>query len=179
MKLFPLLLAIMSTIPATATIITASGNISLPTTNTTLLGNIYNHWTHLGNKTFDLTRSLVSPTTHPVTIPMTGSRKSALIEPSRSALIIIDMQNYFLHPELSPKAEGGRRAVQPTLDMIDGFRKKGMPVLWVNWGLDGRDLRDMPAAFLAGFSGDGVSPTSEYIKNWRGYGDAEMCRYVW
>jgi len=35
-----------------------------------------------------------------------------------------------------------------------------MPVLWVNWGLDGRDLRDMPAAFLAGFSADGVSPLS-------------------
>lgn len=154
--------AIMSTLPLAASdIITASGNLSLPTANTTLLGNIYNHWVHLGNKSFDLTRSLIAPTTKPVTIPMTGSRKSAIIEPSRSALVIIDMQNYFLHPELSPRAEGGRKAIQPTLDMIDGFRKNGMPVLWVNWGLDGRDLLNMPAAFLAGFSADGVSPTSK------------------
>jgi hypothetical protein len=162
MKLSPSVSAIMAALPlVSSTIITASGNISLPTTNTTLLGNIYNHWIHLGNKSFDLTRSLIAPTTKPVTIPMSGSRKSALIEPSRSALVIIDMQNFFLHPKLSPKAEGGRKAVQPTLDMINGFRKAGMPVLWVNWGLDGRDLLDMPAAFLAGFSADGVSPTSK------------------
>lgn len=39
--------------------------------------------------------------------------------------------------------------------MIKAFRAKGMKVLWVNWGLDGRDLRDMPPALLAGFSDDG------------------------
>ncbi|KAF2681522.1 Isochorismatase hydrolase [Lentithecium fluviatile CBS 122367] len=155
--------AIMATLPlASSKLITASGNISLPDTDTTVLGNIYNHWVHLGNKSFDLTRSLIAPTTKPVTIPMTGSRKSALIEPSRSALVIIDMQNFFLHPELSPKAEGGRKAIEPTLKMIDGFRKNGMPVLWVNWGLNGRDLLDMPAAFLAGFSSDGVDPLKTF-----------------
>lgn len=143
-----------------STLITASGNISLPNTNLTLLGNVYNHWVPLGNKTFDLTRSLIYPTTTPLTIPMTGSRKSAIIEPSRSALIIIDMQNFFLHPELSPKATAGRTAVDPTLKMIDGFRKKGMKVLWVNWGLDGWDLETMPASFLAGFSGGTDSPLS-------------------
>jgi nicotinamidase-related amidase len=161
MKLPTCQLAVMAALPLTsATVFTASGNISLPNTNTTLLGNIYNHWIHLGNKCFDLTRSLIAPTTKPVRIPMTGSRKSAVIEPSRSALVIIDMQNYFLHPELSPKAEGGRKAIEPTLNMIEGFRENGMPVLWVNWGLDGRDLLDMPAAFLAGFSADGISALS-------------------
>lgn len=146
---------------STCDLITAAGNIALPSTNLTILGNVYNHWIPLGNKSFDLTRSLVLPTSAPLTIPMTGSRKSATIEPSRSALVIIDMQNYFLHPELSPKAEGGRKAVEPTLKMIDGFRSKGMKVLWVNWGLDGHDLQTMPASFLAGFSGGTDSPLSE------------------
>jgi nicotinamidase-related amidase len=86
---------------------------------------------------------------------MTGRRKSAIIEPSRSALVIIDMQEFFLNPELTPSAEGGRKAVQPTLNMIQAFRAKGMKVLWVNWGLDQRDLRDMPPALLVGFSDDG------------------------
>jgi nicotinamidase-related amidase len=85
---------------------------------------------------------------------MTGSRKTAIIEPSRSALVIIDMQEFFLNPELSPRADGGRTIVQATLNMIAGFRAKGMKVLWVNWGLDQRDLREMPPALLAGFSDD-------------------------
>lgn len=92
---------------------------------------------------------------------MTGERKSAIIEPSRSALIIIDMQNFFLHPELNPMATAGRAAVEPTLKIIEGFRKKGIKILWVNWGLDQRDLRDMPASFLAGFSGGSDSPLSQ------------------
>jgi nicotinamidase-related amidase len=86
---------------------------------------------------------------------MSGSRKSAIIEPSRSALVIIDMQNFFLHPEMNSRATGGRKAVQPTLDMIAAFRKKGMPVLWTNWGLDEYDLREIPPSFLDGF-GDGT-----------------------
>ncbi|KAH6134517.1 hypothetical protein HBI64_060200 [Parastagonospora nodorum] len=140
---------------ASSSLITTWGTISLPTANTSILGNIYNHWLALPNATFDLTRSLVSPVTNPLRIPMTGARKTAIIEPSRSALVIIDMQEFFLNPELSPRAEGGRTAVQPTLNMIKAFRAKGMKVLWVNWGLDGRDLREMPPALLAGFSDDG------------------------
>ena len=91
---------------------------------------------------------------------MTGSRKAAVIEPSRSALVIIDMQNFFLHPQLSPKATGGRTAVEPTLKMIDGFRSKGMKILWTNWGLDAHDLLTMPAAFLDQFAGGTDSPLS-------------------
>lgn len=161
MKLPATTVAAMAALPlVSSTIITASQNITLPTTDTTLLGNIYNHWVYLGNDTYDLTRSMVAPTTKPVTIPMTGSRKRAVIEPSRSALVIIDMQNFFLHPELTPSAEGGRKAVEPTLNMIDAFRRNGMPVLWTNWGLDGRDLRDLPPADISGFSQTKRSPTS-------------------
>jgi len=104
---------------------------------------------------------MVAPTTKPVTIPMTGSRKRAIIEPSRSALVIIDMQNFFLHPELTPSAEGGRKAVEPTLQMIDAFRRNGMPVLWTFWGIDAKDLRDLPPADIAGFSNTKDSPTSK------------------
>jgi nicotinamidase-related amidase len=84
---------------------------------------------------------------------MMGSRKAIKIEPNRTALVIIDMQNYFLHPDLSPAASDGRAAVAPTVKMIDGFRKHGMKVLWVNWGLTEYDLLTIPPAFKAGFSG--------------------------
>jgi hypothetical protein len=145
-----------------ATLITVNGNLSLPDTDTTVLGNLYNHWIALPNKTFDLTRSLVAPITSPLSIPMTGTRKTAIIEPSRSALVIIDMQNFFLHPELNDAATGGRTAVEPTLKMIDGFRSKGMKVLWTNWGLNERDLLEMPPALLDQFAGGTDSPLSEF-----------------
>jgi hypothetical protein len=157
--MLPAILALLSV--SSAQLITASGNLTLPSTPTKILGNVYNHWVPLGNKTYDLTRSLYLPTTQTLTVPMTGSRKKAIIEPSRSALIIIDMQNFFLHQELSPKATGGRKAVEPTLAMIDGFRSKGMKILWVNWGLEGHDLLTMPPSFLAGFSGGTDSPLSK------------------
>lgn len=165
MKMAARIVAATAALPlALSTIITAYQNVTLPQTNTTLLGNIYNHWIYLGNDTYDLTRSMIATTTRPVTIPMSGSRKRAIIEPSRSALVIIDMQNFFLHPELSPSAEGGRKAVKPTLDMIDAFRRNDMPVLWTNWGLDHRDLRDLPPADIAGFSQTKHSPTGTLLR---------------
>ncbi|EXJ83262.1 hypothetical protein A1O1_06881 [Capronia coronata CBS 617.96] len=119
---------------------------------TSTLGNYYNYWRKLPNGTFDLTRSDRSPVTSPKLLPMMGSRPSIIIEPNRTALVIIDMQNFFLHPDLSPSAKTGRAAVPPTVNMINGFRKHGMKVLWVNWGLTEYDLLTIPPAFKSQFS---------------------------
>lgn len=119
---------------------------------TQTFGNVYNYWTKMPNGTWDLTRSNVSAVTAPKVIPFSGSRSSAIIEPSRSVLCIIDMQNFFLHPELSPGAKLGRAAVQPTVNMINAFRKHNMTVTWVNWGLTNYDLLTMPPALMDGFS---------------------------
>ncbi len=87
----------------------------------TILGNYYNYWKLLNNKTtWDLTRSDRLPVTSPKTIPMLGYRSEAIIEPNRTAFMIVDMQNFFLHPKLSPYAVNGRKAVQPTLNMPNG-----------------------------------------------------------
>ncbi|KAK5081026.1 hypothetical protein LTR05_008343 [Lithohypha guttulata] len=88
---------------------------------------------------------------------MWGSRPEIIIEPTRSALVIIDMQNYFLHPQLSPNATAGRAAVAPTVNMINGFRANGMKVLWTNWGLTGYDRLTIPPAFLSSFSANGFN----------------------
>ncbi|KAI7206276.1 Pre-mRNA-splicing factor [Hortaea werneckii] len=85
---------------------------------------------------------------------MIGSREQAIIEPNRTAMVIVDMQNFFLHPQLSPAADKGRAAVQPTLNMIDAFRANEMKVLWVQWGIDNYDLLTMPPALLDQFSDD-------------------------
>jgi hypothetical protein len=145
------------------TSLTGTANTSI----SDVIGNYYNYWISTKTKIngqnhtiYDLTRSDRMPTTNPITIPFSGSRKAAKIEPSRSALVIIDMQNFFLHPDLSPHANGGRAAVQPTLNMISAFRAKGMKILWTNWGLDNFDLVTIPPSFLEGFSNDGTDATS-------------------
>lgn len=83
------------------------------------------------------------PVTSPKLIPMTGLRSSAIIEPSRSVLCIIDMQNYFLHPALAANSYDGRAAVAPTIELVESFRENGIKVAWVNWGLNNFDLATM------------------------------------
>lgn len=129
-------------------------------TDTTTLGSYYNYW-RLANGTMDLTRSDRSPVTSPKVLPVSGMASSIKIEPNRTALVIIDMQNFFLHPDLSPGAKTGRAAVPPTVNAINGFRKAGMKVLWVNWGLTEYDLLTIPPAFKAGFSTNGSDLASE------------------
>ena len=130
-------------------------------TDPSIIGNYYNYWKLKNNNTvYDLTRSDRMPTTSPKTIPMLGFRKEAIIEPNRTALVIIDMQNFFLHPQLSPHAVNGRAAVQPTLNMINAFRANGMKILWVNWGIDTFDLVTLPPSFLEGFSSNHQMNTS-------------------
>ncbi|KAF2219257.1 Isochorismatase-like protein [Elsinoe ampelina] len=129
------------------------------TTASQTIGNYYNYWSvqnTSGSNVYDLTRSSVLPVTEPRLLEnvFTGSRKSAIIEPSRTVLIIIDMQNFFLDPQLSPGASGGRGAVAPTLNMINGFRAIGSKILWTNWGLTEQDLVEMPASFKEGFASD-------------------------
>ncbi|GAB7361605.1 hypothetical protein MBLNU230_g1657t1 [Neophaeotheca triangularis] len=136
---------------------------TLNTTNPATLGNYYNHWqkhTTANGTLYDLTRSNRMPTSTPKTIPMLGKREKAVIEPQRTALVIVDMQNYFLHPQLRPNAQLGRAAVGPTLDMIRAFRANGMKVLWLNWGLTDYDLVTIPPSFLEGFASDGSMDTT-------------------
>ncbi|KAL8386858.1 hypothetical protein RB595_010338 [Gaeumannomyces hyphopodioides] len=135
-------------------------------TDPAFMGNHYNHWVLVSkNETsrkssWDLTRSARLPTPNPKTIPMLGGRESAIIEPSRSAFIIVDMQNFFLHPNMTPSASLGRAAVGPTINMIRAFRENGMKILWTNWGFDDHDLIISPPADLDGFSDDHTRATS-------------------
>jgi nicotinamidase-related amidase len=115
-----------------------------------VVGNAYNYWHTYANGTYDLTRRDVSPITKPKLIPMTGLRASAIIEPSRSVLCVIDMQNYFLHPVLAPTSYDGRAAVDPLMDLVWSFRNHSIPVAWVNWGLNLFDFLMLPPSVKSG-----------------------------
>ncbi|KAJ5215170.1 Isochorismatase hydrolase [Penicillium citrinum] len=144
------------------------------------IGNYYNQYWNYADEVFDLTRSDLMNVTEPITITdMLGSRKTAVIEPSRSALVIIDMQNYFLHPALAPDATAGRAIVNTTIKMVQLFRKAKMKTLWVNWGIDDGDLTTMPPSLLADFS-NGTNQMSRSFGSDLGQSDGiEFGRLLW
>lgn len=73
-----------------------------------------------------------------------------MIDPAKTVLVVIDMQNYFIHPECRDHA-GGIAAVKPTLSVIERCREEGIPVAWLNWGINEHDLKVMPPAVQRGF----------------------------
>ncbi|KAF8900706.1 Isochorismatase-like protein [Gymnopilus junonius] len=119
-----------------------------------VFGTVFSYWTKLESG-WDLTRG-DSAASITLPVPQNGP---ITIQPNKSALIIIDMQNFFLHESLGGDPLG-RAIVPTTVNTIHAFRNAGMPVLWTNWGLTEFDLVNMPPAFLTGFSRDGTSKTS-------------------
>lgn len=74
-----------------------------------------------------------------------------MIDPGTSVLIVVDMQNYFIHPMYRDHA-AGIAAVQPSLDVIERCRKEGIQIAWLNWGITEHNLKTMPPAIQRGFS---------------------------
>ncbi|KAF2730663.1 Isochorismatase hydrolase [Polyplosphaeria fusca] len=73
-------------------------------------------------------------------------------DPSKSALIIIDMQNFFLSPAFGRSEGAGHLAARNLQShVIPAARKAGIKVLWVNWGLTQKEVEEMPPAVSRAF----------------------------
>ncbi|KAI9714178.1 MAG: hypothetical protein M1828_001193 [Chrysothrix sp. TS-e1954] len=110
-------------------------------------------WIYLPDtKRFDLSRGSLSKL---VIDADDGVRhhKGCMIDPEKTVLVIIDMQNYFIHPKIRDHA-GGIAAVKPTLQVLEKCRKEGIQVVWLNWVIDDYDLRIMPPAVQRAFDRD-------------------------
>lgn len=110
-------------------------------------------WTYdKQTNTYDLTRGS-SPTITPLSISLTHGVPGAnlLLDPTRTALVVVDMQNFFLHPSCRDHP-AGLASVPPLLSTIAACRSAGVRVIWLNWGLTDGDLASMPAGVLHGFA---------------------------
>ncbi|OCB86083.1 Isochorismatase hydrolase [Sanghuangporus baumii] len=85
-----------------------------------------------------------------VDIDVDGERRIR-IDPKKSALVVVDMQNLFLHPDLRDHPKG-LKCVDPLLDMIPPLRKAGVKIVWVNWGLTEHELQTIPPSLVRGFT---------------------------
>ncbi|ROW01963.1 hypothetical protein VMCG_05605 [Cytospora schulzeri] len=74
----------------------------------------------------------------------------------KTALVVIDLQNYFLSPALGrPRDAVGTRVVNKLVDdVIPACRRAGIPIVWLNWGLTDHDIETMPQTIVKGFAAD-------------------------
>jgi len=68
----------------------------------------------------------------------------------QTALVVIDMQNFFLHPDLRTHTTG-LACVDPLMRAVPALRNIGAKILWVNWGLTDAELLTIPPALVRGF----------------------------
>jgi nicotinamidase-related amidase len=127
--------------------------MALQRTSQTVIGSPDNFWL-LSNDGYDLSHppSPDSPPIHP-RLALSTTSSLITIDPAKTALVIIDMQNYFLSPLLGrPSSSPGLAAAeQLVVTAIPACRQAGIAIVWLNWGLTKRDLAAMPPALLAAF----------------------------
>ena len=123
----------------------------------TLIGKPPGHWLYdTSSFIFDLTRPL--PPNFPVpssgaSVSITTTTKRILISPPKTALVIIDMQNFFLSTHLGREPNSaGNKAAQRLLDTaIPAARKAAIQIVWLNWGLTDLEIEEMPPSTRRAF----------------------------
>ncbi|KAJ7125606.1 Isochorismatase hydrolase [Mycena crocata] len=86
-------------------------------------------------------------------IPVDGDR-TIRVKREATAVVIIDMQNFFLHPDLREHPTG-LKCVDPLMNVVPALRDQGMKILWVNWGLTDHELQTIPPSLVRGFMKNG------------------------
>lgn len=118
-----------------------------------VIGNADNFWLHSSRTGFDLTHPPTPDETAPglrVTIKTTTT--PITVSPARSALVIVDMQNFFLSEAFGRKRGAGHAACDALVKYaIPAARKAGIQIVWLNWGLTDEEVRDMPPAIKRAF----------------------------
>lgn len=79
------------------------------------------------------------------------NHRGFMFNPEKAALVIVDMQNYFIHPTYRHH-RSGLAAVQPILKVIEKCRREGIQVLWLNWIVNDDTLQNLPPAIQRTFS---------------------------
>jgi nicotinamidase-related amidase len=111
-----------------------------------------NRW-QAGAEAADLVRPARSP--RPVTLE--AAPKPVRIDLARTALVIVDMQNDFCHPDgwlagIGVDVSGPRAAIAPLARLLPPARAAGLPVVWVNWG-NRPDLANISPALMHVYDG--------------------------
>jgi nicotinamidase-related amidase len=95
---------------------------------------VRNRWS-VSETRADLVRQPAAP--RPMTVQAGG--KLVTLDLARSAVIVVDMQNDFCHPDgwlghLGVDVAPARAPIAPLQHLLPALRGHDVPVIWVNWG---------------------------------------------
>jgi nicotinamidase-related amidase len=99
-----------------------------------ILGTLPNAW-WVDAAIADITRPPLQP--RPITIPT--ETKTLRLDLAKAAIVVIDMQNDFCHPDgwlahIGVDVTPARSPIQPLQKLLPVLRNAQVPVVWVNWG---------------------------------------------
>ncbi|WP_414529353.1 cysteine hydrolase family protein [Nodularia chucula] len=121
------------------------------------LGVAPNAWT-VNQAIADITR----PPKPPQTAILPTETKTLHLDLAKTAIIVVDMQNDFCHPDgwlahIGVDVTPARQPIVPLNKLLPQLRQVGVPVIWLNWG-NRPDLLNMSAAALHVYNptGEGV-----------------------
>ncbi|KAK7468870.1 hypothetical protein VKT23_003369 [Stygiomarasmius scandens] len=126
-------------------------------------GSIASFWVEYPDGLVDLTRSTPLAASATGTSPAIAAgqldikvdgQRTIRVDASKTAIVIIDMQNFFLHPDLRSHPTG-LACVDPILNVVPPLREKGAKIVWVNWGLTDTELTTLPPSTIRGFMKSG------------------------
>jgi nicotinamidase-related amidase len=98
------------------------------------LGVAPNAWT-VNHENADITR----PPLNPQPAILATETKILRLDWAKTAILVIDMQNDFCHPDgwlahIGVDVTPARQPIKPLQILLPALRNTGIPVVWVNWG---------------------------------------------
>ena len=125
-----------------------------------LVGEVPNYWLYSPTPpSYDLTRPAPPHFPKPSpnsTINLATSKEHIIISPNQTALVVVDMQNFFLSAALGAAPHSPGNAAKDVLlkSAIPATRRAGMRIMWMNWGLTDEDVKTAPPSVVKGFDFD-------------------------
>lgn len=115
----------------------------------------------------DITR----PPLKPKVVTLSTETKKLYIDLAKTAILVIDMQNDFCHPDgwlahIGVDITPTRAPIKPLQELLPALRSANIPVIWVNWG-NRPDLLNISASLLHVYNptGDGLGLGAPLPKN--------------
>lgn len=105
-----------------------------------------NFWLFNRRTGWDLTHP-TNPSSPPIEkrVKLSTTTAPITIDPSKSALIIIDMQNYFLSSAMGrARGEGHKAEAELLREGIPAARRAGIQIVYLTWGISDEELEVLP-----------------------------------
>lgn len=99
------------------------------------LGSVPNNQWQVTGEEVDLVRAAVPPRV----VSFAAAPQNVTLDLARTAIIVVDMQNDFCHPDgwlahIGVDVAPARKPIAPLQSLLPALREKGVPVIWLNWG---------------------------------------------